>query len=122
MKTIRYELDGAGIATLTFDQPDSPVNTMTPQWRLDLAAAALQLLADKGAKIDVWNRPNKGGLTPLVIAEGHRPGLNFRPSPPTVAALHRVMLAAGVPVPKSPPLPANLVEPAYGGKQKTPGP
>ena len=47
MKTIRYELDGAGIATLTFDQPDSPVNTMTPQWRLDLAAAALQLLADK---------------------------------------------------------------------------
>ena len=47
MKTIRYELDGAGIATLTFDQPDSPVNTITPQWRLDLAAAALQLLADK---------------------------------------------------------------------------
>ena len=47
MKTIRYELDGVGIATLTFDQPDSPVNTMTPQWRLDLAAAVMQLLADK---------------------------------------------------------------------------
>ena len=31
MKTIRYELDGVSIATLTFDQPDSPVNTMTPQ-------------------------------------------------------------------------------------------
>ncbi|MBN9517222.1 ankyrin repeat domain-containing protein [bacterium] len=71
----------------------------------------VQLLADKGARIDVWNRPNKGGLTPLVIAEGHRPGLNFRPSPPTVAALHRVMLAAGVTPPKTPPLPANLLKP-----------
>ena len=47
MKTIRYELDGAGIATLTFDQPDSPVNTMTPQWRADLEAAVGQLVRDK---------------------------------------------------------------------------
>src|SRR5262249_377631 len=39
----------------------------------------VQLLADKGAKVDVWNRKNKTGLTPVVIAEGHRPGLNFRP-------------------------------------------
>jgi uncharacterized protein len=61
----------------------------------------VQLLADKGARIAVWNRPNKSGLTPLVIAEGHRPGLNFRPSPETVAALHRVMRAAGVTPPKS---------------------
>jgi ankyrin repeat protein len=60
----------------------------------------VQLLADKGAKMDVWNQKNKTGLTPLVIAEGHRPGLNFRPSPETVAALHRVMLAAGVSPPK----------------------
>jgi hypothetical protein len=51
-----------------------------------------------------------------VIAEGHRPGLNFRPSPPTVAAFHRVMLAAGVTPPKSPPLPANLLKSAYGDK------
>ena len=80
----------------------------------------VQLLADKGAKIDVWNRPNKSGLTPLVIAEGHRPGLNFRPSPPTVAAFHRVMLAAGVTPPKSSPLPANLLESEYGGKSKKP--
>ena len=26
----------------------------------------VQLLADKGAKIDVWNKANKTGLTPLV--------------------------------------------------------
>ena len=55
----------------------------------------VQLLADKGARIEVWNRKNKYGWTPLSIAEGHRPG-NFKPSPETIAALHRVMLAAGV--------------------------
>jgi ankyrin repeat protein len=68
----------------------------------------VHFLADRGAKIAVWNRANKTGLTPLVIAEGHRPGLNFRPSPETVAALHRVMLAAGVTPPKiSAPPPAT---------------
>ena len=55
----------------------------------------VQLLADKGAKIEVWNRKNKYGWTPLLIAEGHRPG-NFKPSAETIAAIHRVMLAAGV--------------------------
>jgi ankyrin repeat protein len=78
----------------------------------------VQLLAGKGAKIEVWNRPNKAGFTPLVIAEGHRPGLNFRPSPPTVAAFHRVMLAAGVTPPKSQPLPVNLLKSEYGEKKK----
>jgi ankyrin repeat protein len=82
----------------------------------------VQLLADQGAKIEVWNRPNKTGLTPLVIAEGHRPGLNFRPSPPTVAAFHRVMLAAGVTPPKSRPLPANLLKSQYGSESKAPRP
>jgi len=65
----------------------------------------VQLLAGKGAKVEVWNKANKTGLTPLAIAEGHRPGLNFRPSPETVAALHRVLLAAGVTPPKSSPPP-----------------
>jgi ankyrin repeat protein len=55
----------------------------------------VQLLADKGAKVETWNRKNKYGWTPLAIAEGHRPG-NFKPSPETIAALHRVMRAAGV--------------------------
>ena len=82
----------------------------------------VHLLADKGAKIDVWNRPNKGGLTPLVIAEGHRPGLNFRPSPPTVAAFHRVMLAAGVTPPKASPIPDNLLKSDYDREKKRPRP
>jgi ankyrin repeat protein len=80
----------------------------------------VEFLADRGAKIEVWNRKNRAGITPLVIAEGHRPGLNFRPSPPTVAAFHRVMLAAGVTPPKSPPRPINLVEPEYGEQRNNP--
>jgi ankyrin repeat protein len=76
----------------------------------------VQLLAEKGAKVEVWDRKNRTGLTPLVIAEGHRPGLNFRPSPETVAALHRVMIAAGVTPPKPTPPPAR--KPGYGTKTK----
>ena len=55
----------------------------------------VQFLADHGAKIDVWNRPNKYGWTPLHLAEGYRPG-NFKPSAETIAALHAAMRAAGV--------------------------
>jgi ankyrin repeat protein len=76
----------------------------------------VQLLADKGARVDVWNNKNRTGLTPVVIAEGHRPGLNFRPSPETVAALHRVMIAAGVTPPKPTPLPAP--KSGYADKRK----
>jgi ankyrin repeat protein len=63
----------------------------------------VQFLADRGAKIEVWNRKNKYGWTPLSIAEGHRPG-NFKPSPTTLAALHRVLAAAGSPPPGPSPV------------------
>jgi arylsulfatase A-like enzyme len=53
----------------------------------------VQYLADHGADIGVWNRKNARGWTPLMIAQGHRPG-NFRPSPKTIAALQRVMQAS----------------------------
>jgi len=52
----------------------------------------VQFLMDKGAKVEIWNRKNKYGWTPLSIAEGHRPG-NFKPSAETIAALRHVMLA-----------------------------
>jgi len=55
----------------------------------------VQFLAEKGAKIEIWNQTNKYGWTPLRIAEGYRVG-NFKPSFETIAALHQVMLAAGV--------------------------
>ena len=47
MQTIRYELGGDGIATLTFDEPGSPVNTMTEQWQREMTEAADLLERDK---------------------------------------------------------------------------
>jgi uncharacterized protein len=58
----------------------------------------VQLLAERGARIDVWNRKNKYGWTPLAIAEGHRPG-NFKPSPETIAALEAALRGAGAAAP-----------------------
>ncbi|HEX5219961.1 MAG TPA: ankyrin repeat domain-containing protein [Verrucomicrobiae bacterium] len=55
----------------------------------------VQFLADNGAKVEVWNRENDFGSTPLMLAQGYRPG-NFKPSFETVEAIQRVMLAAGV--------------------------
>lgn len=46
MKTIRYELKD-GIATLTFDEEGSPVNTMCLQWQDDLSEATAQVVKDK---------------------------------------------------------------------------
>jgi 3-hydroxyacyl-CoA dehydrogenase/enoyl-CoA hydratase/3-hydroxybutyryl-CoA epimerase len=48
VKTIKYTLD-QGIATLTFDEEGSPVNTMCEQWQQDLTEAAAQVVRDKDA-------------------------------------------------------------------------
>jgi ankyrin repeat protein len=71
----------------------------------------VQLLADRGAKIDVWNTKNKHGWTPLLIAEGFRPG-NFKPSVETIAAIHAVMRKSGM----TPPPPTERPDPSKGRK------
>jgi hypothetical protein len=63
-------------------------------------ARLVDLLAEHGADINLWNRKNKFGWTPLMIAQGHRPG-NFRPAPDTIAAIERIMRAAGIEPPKA---------------------
>jgi ankyrin repeat protein len=60
----------------------------------------VKFLAAKGAKIDIWNRDDKFGWTPLAIAVGYRFG-NFKPSADTEAAIREVMIAAGVTPPKT---------------------
>jgi ankyrin repeat protein len=50
------------------------------------APSIVRMLARKGAKPEVWDRPNRYGWTPTAIAEGHRHG-NFKPSPETIVAL-----------------------------------
>jgi ankyrin repeat protein len=75
----------------------------------------VQFLAAQKAKIEIWNRTNKYGWTPLLIAEGYRPG-NFKPSFETTDALQRVMLAAGVSPTTDAPKPA-VPGPDYNGVQ-----
>ena len=48
LKTIQYGIQD-GIAVITFDEENSPVNTMCLQWQDDLEAVAAQVLADKDA-------------------------------------------------------------------------
>jgi uncharacterized protein len=60
----------------------------------------VKFLAAKGARIEVWNKNDKFGWTPLAIAVGYRFG-NFKPSPDTEAAIREVMIAAGVTPPKT---------------------
>ena len=51
----------------------------------------VQYLADKGARADVWNRPNSKGWTPLKIAEGIQRGMNIVSSPDTATALRQIL-------------------------------
>ena len=58
-------------------------------------------LQEQGADIKLWNTKNAIGWTPLLIAEGYRPG-NFKPSFVTAEAITAVMLANGVTPPSGP--------------------
>ncbi len=48
MKTIHYQL-ADGIATITFDEEGSPVNTMCAQWQHDLATVTAQVVTQQAA-------------------------------------------------------------------------
>ena len=81
----------------------------------------IQFLANHGAKVEIWNRKNKYRLDPLGIAAGHRPG-NFKPSDETLAALHKVMTDAGLPLPATVPVRSVTREAYPGAVEKIPVP
>ena len=58
--------------------------------------SVVKFLNDNGATIDLWNRKNSSGWTPLRIAAGVHRGMNFRFHVPTADALRTIMVAAGV--------------------------
>ncbi len=60
----------------------------------------VRFLAANGARIELWNRDDRFGWTPLAIAVGYRFG-NFKPSPDTETAIREVMIAAGVTPPRT---------------------
>ena len=55
----------------------------------------VNLLAERGANPQIWKERNKFGRTPLFIAEGYH-GRLPRPDPPTIEAVTRLMVAAGL--------------------------
>ena len=79
----------------------------------------VRFLVAHGADIKVWNQKNQYGWTPLLIAEGHRPG-NFKPAARTINAMREVMLRSGVKPPK--PTPRKRTNDEYSGKKQAAGP
>lgn len=60
----------------------------------------VKFLAAKGASVDVWNRPNKHGSTPLAIASGYQGSRTIRPHPKAAGAIREVMIEAGLSPPE----------------------
>jgi len=58
MHTIKYEL-AQGIATITFDEEGSPVNTMCEQWQKELTEVTAQVVKDKDAIKGILLASNK---------------------------------------------------------------
>ncbi|OYW13350.1 MAG: hypothetical protein B7Z55_16995, partial [Planctomycetales bacterium 12-60-4] len=61
----------------------------------NISPQVVNLLAQRGADPHLWKKPNKAGGTPLFIAEGYISRLP-RPDAPTIAAITKLMLAAGI--------------------------
>ena len=71
----------------------------------------VQFLNESGADITLWNTKNKKRWTPLLIAQGFRPG-NFKPSQATIEAIEKIMRSHGVTPPAAP------VRPVVGAPKK----
>ncbi len=61
----------------------------------NISPLVVKLLAERGADPNVWKNPNKAGGTPLFIAEGYISRLP-RPDAATIAAITKLMNAAGI--------------------------
>ncbi len=61
----------------------------------NISPRVVRRLAERGADPRVWKNANKAGGTPLFIAEGYISRLP-RPDAPTIEAITKLMLAAGI--------------------------
>ena len=79
----------------------NPINAVDKNGETAMHGAAykhvpsvVRFLAENGARMDVWNTPNKRGWTPLKIVEGVQRGMNIVSSPITADAIRQVMAAS----------------------------
>lgn len=75
---------------------DKNANTVMHGAAYKQLPSVVKFLSEHGARVDVWNRKNSSGWTPLRIAAGVHRGMNFRFHEPTANALRTIMTAAGV--------------------------
>ncbi len=114
MKTIQYELKD-GIATITFDEPGSPVNTMCQDWHHDLTEVTARVVKDKEAIKGIILASNKSSFfagadlkgtmrlqpedAPTVFREIEQTKKNFRAletlGKPVVTCLNGTALGGG---------------------------
>ena len=114
LKTLRYALTD-GIASITFDEENSPVNTMCLQWQDDLQTVTDQVVKDKDAIRGIVLASAKktffagadlkgvmrmtGADAPKVFAEIERIKKNFRTletlGKPVVSCLNGAALGGG---------------------------
>ena len=81
----------------------------------------VQLLADRSADVNIWKQPDTEGRTPLFIAEGFKAG-RPQPSRPTIDAIQRLMVAAGVPTDGTRPRILDIYERVPEPSEKAPKP
>ena len=56
----------------------------------------IKFLASRGASVEVWNRENVHGSTPLALAAGYQGARRVRPHPKAEAAIREAMAVAGI--------------------------
>ena len=114
MKTIQYEI-ADGIATITFDEPGSPVNTMCRDWQQDLTEVTARVVQDKDTIRGILLTSNKSTFfagadlkstmrltsadAPAVFRDIEQTKKNFRTletlGKPVVACLNGTALGGG---------------------------
>jgi ankyrin repeat protein len=77
----------------------------------------VKLLAERGADPQVWKEKNKFGRTPLFLAEGYH-GRLPRPDVPTIEAVTKLMLAAGLSTEGERPAIVDIYEKPAAPEQK----
>jgi ankyrin repeat protein len=91
LEAVKMLLDlGADVNTV-----DANGDTAMHGAAFNISPLVVKLLAERGADPQVWKNPNKAGGTPLFIAEGYISRLP-RPDTPTIEAITKLMVAAGI--------------------------